>query len=242
MPRSARGGTRPERATFRISLDHENEIKKYNTSRLQDDTGLTDFEPGNLTVLIGPNGAGKSNFISFFRLLFWALVPPGQLQVHVAMQSHANALLDDGASVTPKLEAEPTLTTESGKNACDFRLSHAAGDVLLFRMSGSNRTLRPASQAAQPGRGTLRSAAHRKARDGNCHRSPGWGQHFNQRHAALGQGVESAGDGFKSAQLHGDQAAGGLTFTSGSGRRWHTCCKYNINCFCRAGNPNKDFD
>ncbi len=38
---------------------------------------LRNFEPSELTVLIGPNGAGKSNFISFFRLLSWALVPPG---------------------------------------------------------------------------------------------------------------------------------------------------------------------
>jgi predicted ATPase len=45
---------------------------------------LKDFEPGALTVLVGPNGAGKSNFMSFFRLLSWALAPPGGLQEHVA--------------------------------------------------------------------------------------------------------------------------------------------------------------
>ena len=39
-----------------------------------------DFRPGPLTVLIGPNGAGKSNFISFFRLLSWALSDRDNLQ------------------------------------------------------------------------------------------------------------------------------------------------------------------
>ena len=53
---------------------------------------LDDFEPGRLTMLIGPNGAGKTNFISFFRMLSWALVPPGQLQIYVAEQGeHAIA-------------------------------------------------------------------------------------------------------------------------------------------------------
>lgn len=93
---------------------------------------LTDFDPGNLTVLIGPNGAGKSNFISFFRMLSWALVPPGQLQVHVALQGGANALLHDGASVTSQIEAALTLKTKAGRNEYGFRLSHAAGDILLF--------------------------------------------------------------------------------------------------------------
>src|SRR6266851_4644606 len=74
---------------------------------------LADFEPGDLTIMIGPNGAGKSNFISFFRLLSWALAPPGQLQVHVAQQGGANALLHDGASVTTQIEAVLSLATDA---------------------------------------------------------------------------------------------------------------------------------
>src|SRR5271166_444515 len=93
---------------------------------------LTDFEPGSLTVLIGPNGAGKSNFISFFRLLSWALVPPGQLQGYVAEQGGASALLHQGASVTQQIEAMLTLKTNAGVNEYGFRLAHAAGDTLIF--------------------------------------------------------------------------------------------------------------
>ena len=93
---------------------------------------LTDFEPGRLTLLIGPNGAGKSNFISFFRLLSWALVPPGQLQLYVAEQGGASALLHQGANVTQQIEAVLTLATKSGRNEYGFRIFHAAGDTLIF--------------------------------------------------------------------------------------------------------------
>ena len=44
-------------------------------------------------MLIGPNGAGKTNFISFFRMLSWALTPPGNLQTYVAEQGGASTLL-----------------------------------------------------------------------------------------------------------------------------------------------------
>ena len=93
---------------------------------------LVDFEPGNLTVLIGPNGAGKSNFISFFRMLSWALVPPGQLQLYVQGQGGASKLLHDGSTVTTQIETALALTTETGVNSYGFKLSHAAGDTLLF--------------------------------------------------------------------------------------------------------------
>jgi len=93
---------------------------------------LVDFEPGNLTVLIGPNGAGKSNFISFFRMLSWALVPPGQLQLYVQGQGGVSKLLHDGSTVTTQIETALALTTETGVNSYGFKLSHAAGDTLLF--------------------------------------------------------------------------------------------------------------
>jgi len=47
---------------------------------------LTEFPPGQITMLIGPNGAGKSNLLSFFRLLSRAVAPPGGLQAFVAEQ------------------------------------------------------------------------------------------------------------------------------------------------------------
>lgn len=93
---------------------------------------LTDFEPGELTVLIGPNGAGKSNFISFFRLLSWALAAPENLQVHVGEMGGASALLHDGPGITREIEARLTLTTEAGENEYAFRLFYAAGDTLVF--------------------------------------------------------------------------------------------------------------
>lgn len=93
---------------------------------------LSAFEPGDLTVLIGPNGAGKSNFISFFRLLSWSLVPPGQLQLHVGKSGRASALLHDGSEKTRDIAAQLELTTELGENQYHFRLTHAAGDTLLY--------------------------------------------------------------------------------------------------------------
>ena len=82
---------------------------------------LKDFAPGSLTVLIGPNGAGKSNFISFFRLLSWALAPPGQLQEHVAKLGGASALLHDGPERSPYIEAELKLVMDAGDNEYFFR-------------------------------------------------------------------------------------------------------------------------
>ena len=57
---------------------------------------LRDFKPRPLTVLIGPNGAGKSNFISFFRMISWALSDPDHLQLYVSQQGGASTFLHDG--------------------------------------------------------------------------------------------------------------------------------------------------
>jgi predicted ATPase len=89
----------------------------------------------NLTpvnVLIGANGSGKSNFISFFKLLKWMLQNPGQLQFFIGKYGGANALLFDGAAITSQIEAKLTFETDAGKNDYFFRLSHAAGDTLIF--------------------------------------------------------------------------------------------------------------
>jgi predicted ATPase len=93
---------------------------------------LKDFQPGSVTVLIGPNGAGKSNFISFFRLLSWALAPPGQLQEHVAMMGGASVLLHDGPSHTRDIEADLVLQTDAGESEYLFRLAYAGGDSLIY--------------------------------------------------------------------------------------------------------------
>lgn len=93
---------------------------------------LRNFEPTDLTVLIGPNGAGKSNFISFFRLLSWALVPPGGLQEHIALMGGASSLLHDGPDLTRDMEANLLLETDAGDNEYTFRLAFAGTDTLIY--------------------------------------------------------------------------------------------------------------
>ena len=93
---------------------------------------LIDFEPQSRTVLIGPNGAGKSNFISFFRMMSWALSGPDQLARHVSQQGGSRRILHDGPAHTREIEAKLTIRTAAGENEYDFRLFHAAGDTLVF--------------------------------------------------------------------------------------------------------------
>ncbi|MGA9625276.1 MAG: AAA family ATPase [Bryobacteraceae bacterium] len=89
-----------------------------------------DFDPGWVTVLIGPNGAGKSNFISFFRMLSCALT--GNLQTYTAMQGGASLVLHDGPAITREIEAVLGIQAEPDSCEYGFRLSHAAGDTLVF--------------------------------------------------------------------------------------------------------------
>ena len=93
---------------------------------------LENFRPCPLTALIGPNGAGKSNFISFFRLLSWALADPDNLQLYVSQRGGAGTLLHDGPAKTREIEAELTLQTDAGENQYAFRLVWAAGDTFIF--------------------------------------------------------------------------------------------------------------
>jgi predicted ATPase len=118
---------------------------------------LNEFSPGDLTVLIGPNGAGKSNFISFFRMLSWTLVPPGQLQLYIAESGGASTLLHDGPRMTRAIEATLTLTTPAGRNQYGFDLRYAAGDTLVFADEWF-RFRRPGQDRPAPGLG----AGHRE--------------------------------------------------------------------------------
>lgn len=85
-----------------------------------------------LNVLIGANGAGKSNLISFFKMLNWMMPPPGGLQLYISRAGGANALLHDGAAVTPQIASQLSFETDRGVNDYRFRLFHAAGDTLVF--------------------------------------------------------------------------------------------------------------
>ena len=102
-------------------------IKGFKTIR-----DLESFEPRSLTVLLGPNGAGKSNFISFFRMMSWALSGPKGLALFVGQQGGAGKLLHDGSSTTREIEAELKIVTDAGENGYAFRLVFAAGDTLIF--------------------------------------------------------------------------------------------------------------
>lgn len=103
------------------------------------------FEPRALNVLIGANGVGKSNFISFFRLMSWAMAASGNLQLEIARRGGASRLLHDGPQVTPRIEVGLTFETEKGTNEYSAVLEHAAGDTLIFaseqfRFSGKQKS------------------------------------------------------------------------------------------------------
>lgn len=93
---------------------------------------LNGFEPQSRTVLIGPNGAGKSNFISFFRMMSWALSGPDKLALYVSQQGGSRRILHDGTAHTREIEAKLAIRTLAGENEYAFRLFHAAEDTLVF--------------------------------------------------------------------------------------------------------------
>ena len=83
------------------------------------------------TVLIGANGSGKSNFIRFFEMLSWML-GPRRLAEYVERQGGADDQLHGGNRCTPRLVAEVSLLTETGRNDYRFMLSHAHPDRFFF--------------------------------------------------------------------------------------------------------------
>ena len=93
---------------------------------------LENFKLQPLTVLIGPNGAGKSNFISFFRMLSWALGEPNGLPYHVGERGGASTFLHYGPATCREIEAELTIRTERDIDEYWFRLVWAAGDTFIF--------------------------------------------------------------------------------------------------------------
>lgn len=89
-----------------------------------------DIELRALNVLIGANGAGKSNLISFFKMLNEMM--GGRLQEYIGASGRAHSLLHFGPKVTPQIEAQLEFEVENGKDIYTMRLSHAAGDTLIF--------------------------------------------------------------------------------------------------------------
>ena len=86
---------------------------------------------GGATVMIGANGSGKSNFIRFFEMMSWML-RSRRLAEFVERQGGADDQLYGGARVTPRMEAEIALRTDTGRNDYLFSLAHAHPDRLMF--------------------------------------------------------------------------------------------------------------
>ena len=124
--------TRIWRRDFRYDCVMRNRLDKITLKGFKTIRELDGFEPGSLTVLIGPNGVGKSNFISFFRMLSWALADERNLPRFVGEQGGASMLLHCGPQVTREIEADLTLLSQAGENRYAFRLFYAAGDTLIY--------------------------------------------------------------------------------------------------------------
>ena len=102
--------------------------------RIRGFRSLADVELSNLpraAVLIGANGSGKSNFVRFFEMMSWML-RSRRLGEFVEQYGGADDQLFGGNSVTPRIEAEIRLRTESGRNDYRFALSHAHPDRFFF--------------------------------------------------------------------------------------------------------------
>ena len=93
------------------------------------DVDLCPFAGAN--VLIGANGSGKSNFVHFFNMLSWML-KSRRLAEFVSRAGGADDQLHGGSDFTPRLEAEITIRTGTGRNDYRFSLVYAHPDQLLF--------------------------------------------------------------------------------------------------------------
>lgn len=102
--------------------------------RIRGFRSLADVElrpPTGASVLIGANGSGKSNFIQFFNMLSWML-KSRRLREFVGIEGGADDQLHAGNRITPRLEAEIAIRTETGLNEYRFTLVYAHPDQLMF--------------------------------------------------------------------------------------------------------------
>ncbi len=92
------------------------------------------IEFGDITILLGANGVGKSNLVSFFSMLNRMMT--GSLQNYIAEQGYADSLLHYGSKVTRELLAIIEFTDDESTYKYHFKLTHAAGDILIFTSEG----------------------------------------------------------------------------------------------------------
>ncbi|MEZ4773912.1 MAG: AAA family ATPase [Bacteroidia bacterium] len=90
----------------------------------------TSLEFGDITILLGANGAGKSNLVSFFSMLNYMMT--GALQNFIAERGYADSFLYFGSKKTREIFAQIKFEGEDVNDQYMFRLSHAAGDILIF--------------------------------------------------------------------------------------------------------------
>lgn len=89
-----------------------------------------DLELNSLNILIGANGAGKSNLISFFKMLNEMMA--GRFQQYIGVSGRSQSLLYFGPKITPQIEAQLEFEVANGIDTYSIKLSHAAGDTLVF--------------------------------------------------------------------------------------------------------------
>ena len=87
------------------------------------------IELGPLSVLIGANGSGKSNLLSFFHFL--SSLVEGRMDVFVAKEGGANAILHFGVKTTGRLSANLTMGTEHESITFETYLEHGQPDTLV---------------------------------------------------------------------------------------------------------------
>jgi predicted ATPase len=88
------------------------------------------LELHSLNILIGPNGAGKSNLVSFFKMLNEMM--GGRIQQYIGTSGRGQSLLYFGPKVTLQLQGQLEFEAENGSDWYSMRMSHAAGDTLVF--------------------------------------------------------------------------------------------------------------
>lgn len=87
-----------------------------------------DFD--DITILLGANGVGKSNLVSFFQMLNYMMT--GSLQNFIAERGYADSFLYFGSKVTRDILARIEFVDHKATDNYQFRLTHAAGDILIF--------------------------------------------------------------------------------------------------------------